>query len=259
MKAIGHPANFESMKRIFLALTLILLKFPDPGSAQVSSANELPYEVNRIYPYISVTKEKLKEAQTLSDLNKHYKPSWVKAYISVEVLTTNKGITKKAVSKNDTLTQKQKDHMLMADAATDISVVLKYLPDNNLKNNDIKTFDFTFTVDPENEATYPGGKQELNKYLKEQAIDKIPEGSFKGYDLTTVKFTINEAGEVVDAHIFWPTEKREIEAFLLETVRKMPCWQPATYADGTKVKQEFALMVGNMENCVVPLLNIRRE
>jgi len=45
----------------------------------------------------------------------------------------------------------------------------------------------------------------------------------------------------------------------LETIQKMPCWKPAKYANGTTVKQDFVLTVGNMENCIMPMLNISRD
>ena len=85
------------------------------------------------YPPISISKEKLKEADSLIHLNKRYQSSWIKEYISVEVLTTYKGKIKKAASKNDILSQEQKDHMKMADLGTNISVNVQYMPENNFK------------------------------------------------------------------------------------------------------------------------------
>ena len=92
-------------------------------------------------------------------------------------------------------------------------------------------------------------------------MDKIPDGSFIGYDLAAVKFTINEEGKITDAHIFgseYQTSKNEkIDELLLETICNMSTWKPAEYANGTKVKQEFVLTVGNLENCMINLFNIR--
>ncbi len=260
----------KNIQNKLIVLLFIALAFPHPGSSQDSLTNELSYEVNRVYPHISITKEKLNEAHTLidlnneaNDLNLYYKSSWIREYISVEILTSYKGKIRKAVSKNDTLSQEQKDIMNMADVGTDISVKVQYIPENTLTHNDIKEIDFSFTVDPESEAKYPGGQQQLKQYLKEKAIDKIPDGSFKNYDLTAIKFTINEEGKIIDAHVFeseYQTYKNEkIDKLLLETIRNMPCWKPAEYSNGIKVKQEFVLTVGNMENCVIPLLNIRRD
>lgn len=250
------------MKNAFVLLFLLLLVFPFIGFSQGSASDELGYEVNRVYPYLSVTKEKLNEAQTLMDINRHYKSSWVKAFISVEILTSYNGKIKKAINKSDVLSQEQKDIINSADVGSDISVVVRYIPDNTLKHNDPKEFDFTFKVDPEKEAKYPGGQKELKQYLKE-TIDEIPEDSFQNYDLTAIKFTISEEGEITNAHVFesvFQTYKNEkVDQLLLEAVRTMPCWQPAEYANGTKVNQEFVLTVGNMKSCVVNLLSIRKD
>jgi len=214
--------------------------------------------VNRVYPYISITKEKLNEAYTLMDLNLRYKPSWIKEYISVEILTTYKGRINKVISKNATLSLEQKNIMNMADVGADISVKVRYTPDNTLAHNDIKEINFSFNVDPESSAEYIGGQQQLNQYLKEKAIDKIREDSFENYDLAAVKFTINEEGQITNVHIFETSKDEIIDELLLETIRNMPRWKPARYANGTKVKQEFVLLVGNMENCIIHLLNIHQ-
>ncbi len=249
----------KNIQNKLLALLFIAISFPYFAVSQNSISNELRYEVHRIYPYISITKEKLNDARSLIDLDPEYKSSWIRAYISVEISASYNGSKRKAVSKNDILSQEQKDLMNMADVGTDISVKVQYIPENTLKHNDPKEISFTFTIDPESEAKYSGGQQQLNQYLKENVMDKIPAGSFKNYDLAAVKFTINEAGQIVDAHVFETSKDENIDALLLETIRNMPRWKPAEYAGGTKVKQEFVLTVGNMENCVMNLLNIRRD
>jgi len=161
-----------------IVLLFIALAFPQLGASQDDSTFELNYEVNRIYPPLSITKEKLNEAGTLTDINKYYKPSWVKEYISVEVLANCEGQIRKAMSKNDTFSQAQKDIMKAADEGTDISVKVQYIPDNNLKYNNAKELPFTFIVEPESEARYPGGQQQLKQYLKENTRDKISDTIF---------------------------------------------------------------------------------
>lgn len=240
-------------------MLLFFLAVPLLCSSQSTSIDELPYQVSRIHSYISMTKEKLQKAQTLVDLNRHYKPSWVRTYLSVEVTTTYQGKIQKAINKSDTLSREQKNIMEMADPGSEISFKIKYIPENTLKNNESKELDFRFTVDPEQEASYPGGQQQLRKYLQEKAIAKIPDGRFQDFDLATIKFTVNEDGEISNAHIFWPFKDEKVDQVLLDAIRTMPCWTPAEYNNGLKVKQEFALLVGNMQNCVVPLLNINPD
>ncbi len=252
--------NFRNNPIVLLFMLIAFLSF---GASQARLSDEPKFEVHRIYPYILMTKEALKKAGNLADLNRHYQASWVRQYISVEISTIYKGKIIKSLGKNDTLTPEQKERMSASDAGKDISVTVKYIPENTLKDNEPKELHFTFAVEPENQAQYPGGQQQLIKYLKENAIDKIPGASFKGYDLKAVKFTVNEAGEIINAHIFGSeyqtSGNNTIDGLLLETVRNMPCWKPAAYANGTKVKQEFVFTVGNMENCMINLLNIKRR
>lgn len=147
----------------------------------------------------------------------------------------------------------------MADAGTNIAVKVRYIPENTLKHNDIKELDFSFTVDPENEAQYVGGQEQLQQYLKLTAIDKIPLTRFEKSTLAAVKFTLDEEGNVIDAHVFQSSKDAETDALLLAAIRNMPSWKPAEYANGLKVKQDFVLTVGNMESCVMNLLEIRQD
>ncbi|MGB4959317.1 MAG: energy transducer TonB, partial [Saprospiraceae bacterium] len=147
------------------------------------------------------------------------------------------------------------------DAGAPIHVHVNYMPENTLKHNDPKEFHFSFTIEPEKEAKYPGGQAALMTYLKENAIDKIPANTFVNYDLAAIKFTISEEGKVFNAKIFgqeYPKSyDKKFDQFLLESIQNMPNWIPAEYADGSKAKQEYVLTVGNMENCIIHLLNIR--
>ncbi|MEZ4885296.1 MAG: hypothetical protein R3E32_11260 [Chitinophagales bacterium] len=221
--------------------------------------NELNCEVHGIYSPLSITKEKLNEAHTLIDLNRHYPSSWIREYISVEILVSYKGVIKKAVSKNDILTQEQKDIMDRADVGTQIEVTVQYIPDNTLIQNEIKEINFKFMVNPENEAQYVGGQQQLKQYLKDNAMNKIPDGIFVGYDLAIVKFTISKEGEIIDVHVLETSKDEKIDKLLLDTICNMSNWKPAEYANGTKTKQQFALMIGNMENCMVHTLNTHQD
>lgn len=237
-------------------ITLFLLHLAVSSFSQDRLTYELSYDVHVNYAPISISKEQLKEAVTLLDLNERYKSAWMKDYISVEILTSYKGVVRKAVSNNDTLSKTQKDYMISADVGTDISVKATYIP---VDVNEIKEYKFTFTIHPENEAKYMAGQQELKKYLKAAAIDKITDSCLKQYQLAAVKFTISEEGQVINPHISSKSENEKTDILLLEAIRQMPDWEPATYANGIKAKQEFVFTVGDMESCVVNLLNIRKD
>jgi len=253
MKNIQYP---------FFALLFLVLIFPLQGGAQDKVSNELPFEVNRAYPSFSITKGQLQEAQTLIDLYPYYKADWVKAYISVEVLATINGMPRNEMGENNTLNQMQKELIHRADVGKPISVKIRYMPKNNLSHNDPKEINFRFTVDPESGATYVGGEQALRQYLKEQAIDKIEANNFEGYDITAIHFTIDEEGQVTDAQVheslYYTSKFEQVDKILLEAICNMPDWKPAQYANGVNAKQDFVLTVGNMESCIVNLLQIRK-
>ena len=115
---------------------------------------------------------------------------------------------------------------------------------------------FSFAVEADVDAQFPGGEAQLLAYLAKNAIDKIPEGTYQGYDLSAVKFTVDVSGSVTEVEIVEPFEDATIEELLHDAVCNMPDWIPAHFNDGTKVAQQFAFTVGNMENCKLPLLNL---
>jgi len=199
----------------------------------------------------------LDKINTLTDLNKRYPTSWVKAYISVEISAFKNGIPIKVSGNSDVLNQDQKELLLLADRSSDIDVSVTYLPDNSLKDETPKQYDFKVTVLPDKNADYAEGAAQLIQYLHENSIVNIEAGSFTGYDLTAIKFTITEQGSITDIQIALPSKDKKIDEMLVTAISKMPTWKPAEFSNGLKVNQDFILTVGNMDNCMVNLLNIR--
>jgi len=249
----------KSIQSKLLMVFILALGFSSFNYAQDSLPFELSYEVDRIYPSLAMTKPQLKEVQTVMDLNPHYKPEWIKEYISMEISAVHQGVTKKEVGKNQLLTQAQKDLINKADIKSEISVLVKYMPNNNLKHNDLKEINFDLFVDAKNDAIYLGGKEKMKQYLKETAIDKISKEVYRQYHLTAVKFSVNEKGQVVDVSVEESSSDKTADKALSEAICNMPNWKPAEYANGTKVKQDFVLMVGDRTSCVRNLFNIRKK
>jgi len=239
----------------FFYLLMTFIAFPSFGQSDFSE--EYSYDIHVVDAPLAISKATVESAKTLFDLNKYYKPDWVKRYESVEITTTQQGKTTKVTSINDELTEEQKTLLNSADEDTDITIEIVYLPENNLKYNDLKEHNFSFKVIPEKEAAFVGSDQQLKQYLKENTIDKIPYGTLKEYALAAVKFTVDETGKIINPYVFESTKNEKIDALLLEAIIKMPSWQPAEFANGLKVKQEFVLTVGDMRSCIVNTLNIR--
>jgi len=246
------------MKYSIIVLSLVYLGVLSSSQNTTTYENNLDYEINRVRPPLSISKKVLNEANTLMDLNKHYKSSWVREYISVEVLAIHNGKITKVTSENHNLSEGQKSIMQKADVGSEIEITVSYIPENTLKNNEPKEANFAFVVNPENAAEYILGEDKLQEYLQQNAIDKIPNDVFKEYDLAAIKFTVTEKGQITNAHIFESSKDENVDKLLLSTISNMKDWQPAEYANGTKVKQDFVLTVGNHQSCIINLLNIGR-
>ena len=246
------------MKKHFIVPFLFFLFVMPLAFAQNHLGGELPFEVRTVYPNNAITKSQLAEAKTLIELDRFLKPSWVKFYISVDVISVQNGKSKTTSFKNDSLTPELRSLIAKADVGADIFVKIQYLPENDLADNDIQRMDFVLRFSPEKEAEFPGGTKALQLYLKEHAIDQIPTGSFQNYDMAAVKFTITDEGQVSDIHLFNEGKEADVNELLVKAVSNMPCWQPAEFDNGLKVKQEKVLIVGSQENCMIPLLNINR-
>ena len=219
--------------------------------------NDLKFEINKILPFISIQENKLAEINTLTDLDKRYPTSWVKEYISVEISAYKNGTQTKASGISNVLNQEQKELIRLADRSSDIAVSVMYLPENSLKNNTVKQHDFKVTIMPDKNAIYSEGAEQLIQYLQKNSIVNIEAGSFTGYDLTAIKFAITKQGHITDIQVAMPSKDKKIDEMLVAAISKMPTWKPAEFSNGLKVKQDFILTIGNMENCMVNLLNIR--
>ena len=216
---------------------------------------DIPFEVKVNYPPLSISQDQLHNANSLEDLNRMFKSAWIKEYHSVEISSVQNNKVVSVKGNSDVLNQEQKDFLQQLVFPAPITVSIHYIPQNKLKNNPPRKESFTFQIHPPKNATFLAGEAKLKEYLKSNAIDKIPVGIFKEYDLAVVTFTINENGQVVDASVFQSTKDEAIDNLLYETVCNMPDWSPALHANGKEVRQEFAFTVGNHESCVINLIN----
>ncbi len=221
---------------------------------------EIPFsiEVKQIYPPFAISKAELSSAQNLLDLNKNFKSSWIRRYISTEISTFYKEEKISAMGTNEVLTVKQKEVLNMADSGAKIKVSIIYMPENNLSHNEKKEIDFTLNVTPDKNAQYINGHFDLHNYLNQRLLPHITDSVFGEYQLSVVKFTIGENGELINPHIFWSSENEQMDALLIETICQMGNWKPAKHQDGTKIAQEFALVVGDPRSCAMNTLNFKK-
>lgn len=226
------------MKNIIIT-TLLFVLFAN------SFAQELNFEVHGKYSH-PIKKETLEKAKSMSDLIPYFPSDWISDYVSVEILATNNGTPVMAAGIDDKLNSEQKNILSSADMGAEVVINISFRYDHSVSNiTDIGKMHYIATLVPEIEAEYPGGNQQMNQYLKENAISKIPETSSKQLPEVLLRFTVNEEGKVANARVFKTSGDTKIDELLLEAINKMPMWRPAEDSNGTKVKQEFEFTVGS--------------
>lgn len=237
----------------------IMLFFSTLTSQIEAPSYDFQYDVVQVYKPLSVAKASLIKANKVEDLHRHYKDSWVKEYLHVDVSAHIDGKLETQTSKDQKLSVKQKQLMLNADRGTEIEVVVNYIPDNTLKNNEPKKFDFAFMVNPEKDASFKGGEKKLIQTIKKDLIDVASWESLNQYQLAVVKFVVDTDGRIIEPKIFWSSDDQETDAKMIDFVCNMPAWEPAQYDTGKKIAQEYALTIGDNNSCVVPMLNTKEN
>lgn len=222
------------MKKSLLCFALLL-------QGLYASSQELKFNVHGNYSR-PIAKHSLISAKTLADLIPGYPATWIDEYLSVELSGTCGGKQIKATGKNDVLNAEQLSLVNKLDLAAELVIHVKYNSKNatngNITQNKIHV---TLSLIPDIEAEYIGGEQALNSFIRENAINRIPEATSKKITKAILRFTVNENGEVSNIQIIRTSGDTSTDALLVESLSKMPNWKPAQNLDGTRVKQEFEL------------------
>ena len=113
----------------------------------------------------------------------------------------------------------------------------------------MKEMTFSLYVVPDKEAEYPGGREQLTKFLSKAVMRNITDtvAAKKPWD-AVVKFTINEKGEVTSAKIIRTSSNSKIDEWVLEATNNMQTWKPAELSKGKKVGQTISVQVSGGVN-----------
>ena len=198
-----------------------------------------------------VKREVLTDAKLLSDIIPGHpkKYDYDLDYVSVQISGVCEGKSLSATGSNDKLTEDQKNLITSADLGTDILVklMIRYKDVAGSKGDDEKTkmIEYALTPGPEIEAEFPGGKEEMTRYLDENVTNKlVDQKSLVRNSSSVIKFTVTEDGQIGDVRVLRPSTDPALDQLLLEAVAKMPKWRAAGNSKGSKVKQEFSISFG---------------
>jgi hypothetical protein len=101
-------------------------------------------------------------------------------------------------------------------------------------------------IDVYSEAQFPGGELEMERYMSNYIKEnlKVKEDSYRGIYFN-VQFTVNREGEIVDAKTYIKNDDF-YDNQLIEAIKQMPNWTPATIADSTVsqvIKRTYAIPI----------------
>lgn len=214
-------------------------------TGKTDSSNNLSYELHGAYKY-PIKKEILNSANTLNDLISGYPSNWIDSYISVDILTNSSGKSIKKTGTSNFLSTEQKNSLSTVNLGEDVFINTKYQIKNAVtKKLEISRMNFSITVVPGIEAEFVDGNAAGIAYLKKEISANRIEFALKKLKITTIKFTVNEIGAVVNPIVLSSSTDINIDKLLLKIISTMPKWKPAHNANGVKVKQDFEFTVGN--------------
>jgi len=196
-----------------------------------------------------VSETTLHSANTLSDLYVRFPAEWMASYNSVDITIICNGEPLTARGTSHDLSQEQKDILKFADYGSDVKMEIVYIADNNLKSKEPRFLDFSFKVTPASYASFKGGKEEMIKYLEGATKEKLIDKKVSIKEWTTVKFTIDENGNVDQMELLKSSDNELADQIIKDAFNNMPQWNPAVTAKGKRVTQDFRFYIGNLQLC----------
>ncbi|MEM1219839.1 MAG: hypothetical protein AAGH79_13055 [Bacteroidota bacterium] len=147
---------------------------------------------------------------------------------------------------NATLTSSQLRILGEAKPECIVQVEVHYIPENNLRDNPAQVMDFSLRMIPLYEAQYPGGRANMESYLRTNIIDQIASCTWDELDLATIRFWVNPEGKVVGPHWKAPSKDPALDELIQTAICSMPDWTPARDAAGKPIAQEFEFNLGTL-------------
>ncbi len=207
-----------------------------------------------------ISKQKLVSAARLSDFIDYYPANWIKHYKGVEITANRYGDKKTEFGVNDKLTKGQRQLLAASSVGTTIDVKVKYKKGNAIgESEEDREMNISMSLIPEIEARCGEGNEKLISYLKEETkgrlnLTKIDNAKVEGKEIEfpgniEILFVIDKKGKVQNVRIENSSNDEETDNLVLDVIKSMPNWIPATNAKGDFVEQEFLFSVGEGGGC----------
>ncbi len=107
------------------------------------------------------------------------------------------------------------------------------------KDSSFQSFNNTTTI-PAIPAEFPGGKDSLYKYIKNNVLKKVTiSNDAPAIERVVAKFYIDEKGNITNTKIQKTSRHPSIDKLLVDAINAMPKWTPAQNPKGKNVGQEM--------------------
>lgn len=129
------------------------------------------------------------------------------------------------------------------DVVCEIPIAFKLQPDEKIEKTpesctvDVEDILLTCEEMPE----YPGGMEELTKFLNEHIKYPFPATQDAPQGKVTVRFVVTKEGNVADSFIYWGIDP-QLDDEILRVIQMMPKWKPGK-EKGKAVDVSYALSV----------------
>ncbi len=228
-------------------------------SQTISDDYHETFEILKVDPSFSISKEQVEDLTSLEEINKHFKPEWVKQYFSVKTMAIIDGKEKSVTSENNHIDSAQKALLKQADEHELVHISINYLPNNSLKQNEAKEIHFSFAFKPSIDAVPLEGNATLAHKIKEELSAKNLAYRQEKHQLAIATFSISAEGHPFNVKMVSSTKNPTIDSVIVEQLNCMPKWNPASYANGKATQQDFALLIGDDQSCNINLVNVEQH
>jgi hypothetical protein len=208
----------------------------------------------------STSIDQLRTAQKIEDFYPDYPSNWISDYISVDITLFQNGVETRATSSSNVLSTKQKEMLSNAKLFADVMVEVTYNNTNSITNStEVELLKKTFTSVPKTQASFIGGRDKMNVFLKANAaselmsyiMDKtnqalLDDSNNGNFNIASLQLSIGTNGEVIDATVIQTCGSLEMDNLLLALVNGMPKWEPARTEGGKPIEQKLELSIGQM-------------
>ncbi|MBT8220169.1 MAG: hypothetical protein KJP00_10100 [Bacteroidia bacterium] len=205
------------------------------------------YDIDTRYIW-NITKEDLDKAKTITDILPAEATESIVSYgsVSVSIIDDNGDKIVSESGINEVLNPEQIQLLQPTDYTSNIYIKADYkkgiFGSEALENNDLTYF---ITIIPENDAQFPGGRNALISYLKENSKDVITGIDKNQLQPGKISFTITQNGTLEDIQLVSTSGLQEVDENFLELMTNVPGkWKPASNAKGETVDQKLVFFFG---------------